>query len=198
MGLEKYQKKILNLFEKSPIVSFKSIENIVKERKNIRQYPKQLIKNLLMQGKIKRIGKGFYSKYEDSALFVLCLKNSYLGLQSALSYYNLWEQEAIPVIITSNNIRKGIRKINGQNVLIKKINKKYVFGFSYNKEGNFYLPYSDIEKTFIDLIYFNKSTKKLDKEVLKNFKKRIDKVKLKRYLKKYPKRFQKQILRLIE
>jgi hypothetical protein len=194
MGKEKYQKKVLDLFEKSPIVCFKSIENIVKEKKNIKQYTKQLIRNLLMQDKIKIIGKGFYSKYEDPALFVLCLQNSYLGLHSALSYYNLWEQETNPVILTPNRIKQGIRVINGQNVLIKNINKKYVVGVEYHKDGSFYLPYSDIEKTFIDLIYFKI---KLDKEIYKKFVKILNKNKLKIYLKKYPKKFQYRVLREI-
>ena len=190
MGKEKHLKKIGNLFEKSPVVDFSSIERIIKRKKNIKQYTKQLIRNLIFKGKIKGLAKGYYTKYDEVGLTVFCFKPAYLGLQDALSFHNLWKQETIPVIITTKKVRQGIRKILGMNVLIRRIDKKYMFGFDYKQEGEFYLPYSNIEKTFIDMIYFKQP---LDKEALENFKKRIDKKKLKRYLKKYPKRFRKRV-----
>ena len=172
MGKEKYQKQIIELFRKSPVVSFNSIERIKKEKKNIKQYTKQLVRNLLLKGKIKRITKGYYSVYEDPLLNVLCFQPSYLGLQDALSFHGLWEQETIPIIISSKKIRQGLRKTSLGNILIRRIDKKYLFGIEYKKQGNFYVPYSDIEKTFIDLIYFNE---KPNKEVLNNIRKSIDK-----------------------
>jgi len=80
----------------------------------------------------------------------------------------------------------------GGNVLIKRLDKKYFFGIDYVRQGDFYYPYSDIEKTFIDMIYFNEY---LDEEVLVEMKKRIDKKKLREYLKKYPKRFKGRVER---
>ncbi len=62
------------------------------------------------------------------------------------------------------------------NVLIRRIDSKYLFGFDYYKSGDFYFPYSDVEKTFIDMIYFKQN---LDKEVVKEFLKKLDKNKLK-------------------
>ena len=76
------------------------------------------------------------------------------------------------------------------NVLIRNIDKKYFFGFDYYKDGDFYIPYSDIEKTFIDMIYYKLY---MDAELLKEFKKRIDKKKLIEYLKSYPKNIQKRV-----
>ena len=58
-----------------------------------------------------------------------------------------------------------------------------MFGIEYKSINNYYFPYSDIEKTFIDMIYYKQH---IDKETLKEFKKRINKKKLKSYLKKYP------------
>ena len=74
--------------------------------------------------------------------------------------------------------------------MVKRIDKRYLFGFEYYKDGDFYFPYSDIEKTFIDMIYFRQP---LDKEIILEFKKRIDKKKLKDYLKKYPKKFKAKV-----
>jgi predicted transcriptional regulator of viral defense system len=182
MGKEKYQKKIRELFEKSPVVSFTSLKKIV----NSNDYTKQLVRNLILEGKIKKLAKGFYTSHEDPSLNVFCFIPSYLGLEDSLSQKNLWEQETVPVIITSKTVRPGLRKTSLGNILVKRINKKYLFGFEYKKAGEFYLPYSDAEKTFIDLIYFSK---KIDPEVLKNIKKSVDKKKLDKYLKKYPEKF---------
>lgn len=195
MGKEKYQKQIEVLFEKSPVVDFSSIERIIKSKKNIKQYTKQLIRNLVLRNKIKKLAKGQYTKHNESGLAVFCFKPSYLGLQDALSFHNLWEQETIPVIITTKKVRQGIRKIfENTNILIRRIDKKYFFGFDYYKEGDFYFPYSDIEKTFIDLIYFKQN---IDEETLKNFRKKLDKKKLKGYLKKYPEKFRKRVEKIL-
>jgi predicted transcriptional regulator of viral defense system len=122
---------------------------------------------------------------------VLCFPSAYLGLQDALSFHNLWEQETLPIVITSANVRAGIRKVMDQNILIRKIDKKYFFGFDYYQNEDVALPYSNIEKTFIDLIYFKES---LSEEALKNIQINIDKNKLKNYLKKYPKKFRLKVL----
>ena len=194
MGKNKYIKEIEGLFEKSPVVDSRSISTLIKSRKNVRQYPKQLIRNLIMNGKIKRLAKGCYTAKDDPSLAVFCFSPSYLGLQDALSLHNLWEQETIPVIITSRKVRQGMRKILGANVLIRRIDKKYLFGFDYIEQG-FYLPYSDIEKTLIDMVYFKE---RINGEALEEFKKKIDRKKLGSYLKVYPKRIRKMVLQRIK
>ena len=187
MGKEKYQKNVEALFKKSPVVSFSSVARIIKNK----EYSKQLIRNLLLKEKIKRLAKGYYTMYDDPSLSVFCFKPSYLGLQNALSFHNLWEQETIPVIITTRKVRPGIREVMGMNVLIRRIEKKYFFGFEYYQEGDFYFPYSDIEKTFIDMLYFKE---KLSEEAMKNIFKKINLKKLNAYLKIYSKSIQKQVL----
>lgn len=193
MGKEKYQKKIEYLFEKSPIVSFSSVQRIIKDKKNVKQYSKQLVRNLILKGKLNKLTKGFYTKHDDPSLCVLCF-DGYLGLQDSLSLHNLWEQETIPVVITAKRVRQGIRKILASNVLIRRIDRNYFFGFDYIKYGNFYLPVSDIEKTLIDFVYFNE---RLDKEILKNIKKSINNKKTNTYLKKYPKKFREKVLKIL-
>lgn len=194
MGKQIYLEKIEKLFEKSPVVDFKSIERIigVKPKSN---YAKLLIYNLLKKGKVKRIGKGFYTIHDESSFAVFVYNPAYLGLQSALSRLGLWEQETIPVILTTKKIRRGIRKVIGVNILIRNIDRKYFFGFEFLKEGNFYLPYSDLEKTLIDLVVFNQT---IDDDVLKEMIKRIDKKKLINYLKKYPKNIKERVFRKLK
>lgn len=191
MGKKKYIQDVERLFKKSPIVSLGSIERIIGNKKS--EYAKQLTRNLIRKGKTKRITKGYYTAYDEVSLAVFCFKPAYLGLQDALSFHNVWEQETIPVIITTKKVRQGLRKIFGVNVLIRRIVKKYFFGFDYYKEGDFYFPYSDIEKTLIDMVYFRE---KLSEELLENFSKMIDKKKLKMYAKKYPLRTRSKIMNL--
>lgn len=186
MGKIKYKNKIIELFDKSPVVDAKSISRIISKK----SYPKQLIRNLVLKEDIHRITKGYYSIHDDPSLLVYCFKPSYLGLQDALSFHNIWEQESIPIVITSRRIRQGIRKIEGSNVLIRRLKKEYLFGFEYFKFNDYYLPYSDIEKTFIDMVYFKQH---LSSEVMNELKKRIVKKKLYSYLSKYPSLFQNKV-----
>lgn len=195
MGKEKYQKEIEDLFNKSAVVDAASIRRVIKTKKRVKQYNKQLIRNLILKGKIKPLVKGYYTIHEDPSLAVFCFSPAYLGLEDAMSFHNLWEQETIPVIITSRKVRQGIRKVLGMNVLVRRINKKYVFGFEYVKSGSFYFPYSDVEKTFVDLIYFRK---RLSEENLSNILKRINRKKLHSYLRAYPKRIKNKVLHILE
>lgn len=188
MGKIKYIDKVREFFKESPVVGINSLKKFI-SKKN-KDYIYLLINNLLKKGEIRRITKGFYTIHEDPSLAVFCFKPSYLGLQDALSIHDLWEQETNPVIITVKKTRQGIRKVFGNNIVIRRISSKYFFGIEYKKQGDFYYPYSDIEKTFIDILYFKLN---LDKEVLGNFKKKINKKKLNQYIKKYPKRFRKRV-----
>ena len=79
----------------------------------------------------------------------------------------------------------------GVNVLLRRMEKKYLFGFDYYKDGDFWLPYSDKEKTLIDMVYFKE---RLSKEAIKSFAKAINKNKLMQYLKHYPKRIKRAVL----
>ena len=191
MGKQIYLEKIDSLFEKSPVVDFKSIKRVMDKEKN--NYTKLLIHNLIKKGRIKKIGKGVYTKYNDLSLAVFSFKPAYIGLQSALSCYGVWEQETTPIIITTKRVRRGVRSLMGGNIFLRNIDKKYFFGLEYKEEGNFYLPYSDLEKTFIDMVVFNQ---KIDKEVLKKIKNKINKSKLLNYLKRYPLKIRERVMKL--
>lgn len=176
----------MKLFEKSPLVTSKSITKMIQN-----SYYKQLIKKLTDSKKIYRIAKGKYSRFNDPSLFVFAVTPSYLGLQDAMSIHDLWSQETTPIIITSKKIRSGIRNIMNSNILVRRIDRRYLFGFEYINFGEYYLPYSDLEKTFIDLVYFNE---KIDDEAINKFKNRLNYKKVKKYLRKYPKKIQNKCL----
>ncbi len=183
MGKEKYLRQVEELFSKSPIVSGASIARIVRHKKGTKHYVKQLIRHLTRKGRIKRLAKGYYTTHDEASLAVFCFQPAYLGLQDALSFHNLWEQETIPVIITMRKVRQGIRRVLGVNALIRRISKEYFFGVEYHRQDNAALPYSDVEKTFIDMLYFKEN---LNENAIAAFRKKVDLKKLKLYLKSYP------------
>ncbi|MBI4140533.1 hypothetical protein HY485_01705 [Candidatus Woesearchaeota archaeon] len=190
MGKEKYLRKINELFVRSPVVTMSSIQKYIKNK----QYAKQFVHILLMNGKIKKLTKGAYTIHDAPQLIIFCFKPAYFGLQDALSYHDLWEQETIPVIVTARKTRTGLRKILGANVLIRRIDKKHFFGYDYVKQGEFYVPYSDIEKTLTDMIYFKEG---LNNNVVKNIVESIDKKKLEKYLSGYKPAFRKKVKKII-
>ena len=197
MGKIKYIQDIRKFFKESPVIDINSLKKFISKKD--KKYIYLLISNLLKKKEINRITKGYYTIYDDASLIVYCFKPAYLGLQNALSFHNLWEQETNPVIITTNNIRAGLRKVFGRNAILKRVPGKYMFGYEYYKypleNRDIYLPYSDIEKTFIDMVYFRQP---LDEENIYEFKEKINKRKLNDYLKRYPKKFKERVLRILK
>ncbi len=189
MGTQKYVKKVGRLFEKSLVVSFRDIDRIVCEKKES-SYAKQVIHSLLKSEKILQLTKGYYTKYPEISLSVFCFTPSYLGLQSALSFHGLWEQETIPVIITPRPVRQGIRQCMGGNILVRRTQRKYMFGSTFENDYGYYLPYSDIEKTLIDFFVFRE---KLSPEVVEKFREKIDRSLLRKYLSHYPQRIRVKV-----
>lgn len=184
MGKIRYIQDIRSFFKKSIVVDINSLKRFIQKQNGNEEYIHLIINNMVKKGEIKRITRGYYSYNDDPVLSVFCFKPSYTGLQSALSIHNLWEQETIPIIITTKKVRQGVREINGANIMLRRISPKYFFGIGYIKENSFYIPVSDIEKTFIDMVYYKQN---IDKSLIKIFKRKINKKKLEIYIKKYPK-----------
>ncbi len=191
MGKEKYMIRIREFFDKSPVVSHASIVNITGNK----SYTKKLINVMLKKGEIQKLGKGMYTSKDSVLLSVFCFQPAYFGLQDALSFHGVWEQETIQVIVTTRNVRAGMRQILGQNVLVRTIKKKYFFGFDYHNLENLAIPYADLEKTVIDLAYFKET---VDTNILDAINKKLDKSKLQAFLKKYPKKFRVTVLNLLK
>ncbi|MFH1072431.1 MAG: hypothetical protein V1743_03305 [Nanoarchaeota archaeon] len=190
MGKQKYQERIAELFAKSPVVEFASLQRIIGSA----PYAKLSVSVALRQGKIKRLARGIYTIHDDISLSVYAFRPGYLGLQSALSYHRIWEQETVPVIITSRTTRLGTREIMGGNVHVHRISKKYLFGYTLYRDGQLYFPYSDVEKTIIDVVWFRQA---LDADAIKKAKRMMDTARLKKYLEAYPLSFRKKVQRLI-
>jgi len=178
-------KKVREFLKNTPVADLRSISALVGDK----NYAYVVMNHLLKREEVKRITRGYYTVHDDPSLLVYCLKPAYIGLQDAMSFHNLWEQETSPIIVTSRMVRSGIRKVMGHNALVRRISREYLFGYEYHRCGDFSLPISDVEKTFIDMVYFGE----IEKSMVRWFETRIDREKLERYLKKYPINFKDKV-----
>ena len=155
-----------------------------------RGYASLLLHNLAKRGEVKRITKGWYTVHDDPVVTVFAFRPAYIGLQEALSLRGLWEQETNVVLLTALRARTGVRSMMGSTVVVHRLSSKYVFGFDYVAYGDFILPVSDLEKTLIDLVYFNEVP---GAGVMRKVSKGVDERKLRSYLRNYPKAVRSRI-----
>jgi predicted transcriptional regulator of viral defense system len=154
-------------------------------------YLKRLINYLINRGEIVRIRKGVYTFHDEITVVGFAFRPFYYGLENALTIMHLWEQGTNPIIITPNNVRRGIRKFGEGNYSVLRIRRDLFFGYDFVQSGGFWIPVSDYEKTLIDFIYFNHY---LRKDVLKALRYRIDERRLVSYLKYYNKKIKQKVL----
>jgi predicted transcriptional regulator of viral defense system len=182
--------KIREYSGRTPVFDTRSIAMLVGDA----EYAYLALSRLLKSGEIRRLTRGYYTSSSDPSVLVYCLKPAYLGLQDAMSFHNLWEQETNPIILTARKARPGTRKVLGGNVIIRRLSPKHFFGYEYLRQGDLLLPVSDVEKTFIDMAYF----RELRKDTLKPFRSRMDMGKLRGYLRRYDRRFAGKVLGMVE
>jgi predicted transcriptional regulator of viral defense system len=185
----KYVDKIREYLRRTPVASIGSISALTPNR----EYAYIIVDHLLKRGEIKRITRGYYTVYEEPSLLVYCMRPAYIGLQDAMSFHNLWEQETNPVVITARKVRPGVREVLGQNVWVRRISPEHLFGYDYLTSGDFLLPVSDLEKTLIDMVYF----REMRGDMAGGFKKKVNRQKLDRYLKKYGGNFRKKVVEIL-
>lgn len=118
------------------------------------------------------------------------VKNWYFGLESALKINNLThEYIAKETIISDKIFRSKLLLIFNHPIRFIKA-KRELFSFGIKKD---HFPYSDIEKTILDIIYFDKYNGRKDSEIrnrIAEYTEHISKHKLKEYGKHYPKSVQ--------
>ena len=135
---------------------------------------------MLRTDRAYRIAKGSYSLYKDIEVVGFPFYPFYYGLGFALTYHGLWKQQSNLHVITTRKVRTGTRTVFGLNFHVSKISKDMFFGYVYVKGQNFYYPVSDVEKTFIDVLYYGLN---LEDYVYANMLKKLDDKKMKKYLK---------------
>jgi len=191
----KYKKQLYDNFKKSKVFSLRDVRILFNNKNISKDYSKNLMSNLIKEKKIHKITNGKYTFQEEIMCIGFAFSPFYYGLQEALSLHNLHEQETNAIIITTNKIKPGIREIMDTNVYLRRIDKKYFFGYDFIKYYDIEIPVSDIEKTLIDLVYYKES---ISKDVILEIKKKIDLIKLNKYLEKYPITIKNKVLDLIK
>ena len=151
----KFMKQFIEEFSKKPAFGIDEVKTFIRRRKASEGYHKLLIQNLLKSGRIYKITRGAYTFYDEVQYVGFAFPPFYYGLEDALSLRGLWEQETNPVIITPRKVRNGIRQFDSRNYLVRRIKRDMFFGYTLLKYEQFYIPVSDIEKTLIDLVYFD-------------------------------------------
>lgn len=155
-----------------------------------RAYLSLLLHNLCKRAEIWRISRGIYSFHDDTTVAGFAYSPFYYGLQNALSIRGLWEQETNPIVITPRAVRTGRRVFAGANYIVRRIGRPLFFGHEMMQYSGFWVPVSDVEKTFIDLVHFRQP---ISEELLAEFRQRVDKKKLSAYLEKCPPKLAKKV-----
>jgi len=139
-----------------------------------------------------------YCKFSEEELVFLVLEKMnikwYLGLESALKENKITWQ-ILNIIIIINNHFSGIKELgNSKFKFIKTKDNKFKFGLIKRKTNNkVVFLYSDLEKTYLDFLYFL-SYKGKDINILKkNLDFKIEKSKIIKYIKYYSIKVQKVI-----
>jgi predicted transcriptional regulator of viral defense system len=190
----KYAKAFREYFSTKTVFSVRDVRNRFADKKISPNYANVLLNHFLERKEISRVARGFYSFKTDPNVIAFAIQPSYFGLQDALSFQGLWEQQTIPVLVTPRKIRSGFRTVLETRVLVRRINRKQFFGFEMKKYLDFWVPVSDLEKTLIDFFYFNQP---LEKKILQKMLKKSNHQKLLQYLKKTPKKTRKKIEKML-
>ena len=139
-----------------------------------------------------------YCEFSEEELVFLVLEKMnikwYLGLESALKENKITWQ-TLNVVTVINNHFSGIKELgNSKFKFIKTKNSKFKFGLIKKKTNNkavFF--YSDLEKTYLDFIYFLSYKGKDIKILKKNLNFKVEKGKIIKYAKYYSIKVQKVI-----
>lgn len=144
-------------FSSKPAFTAGEVKYFLYSRGASNGYHKLILQNLLRAGKLKKFAKGCYSFHDEVQYVGFAFYPFYYGLEDALSLRGIWNQQTNPVVITPRKVRNGVRTYDGRNYIIRRIDRKMFFGYGFITYGEFQIPVSENEKTFIDLIYFRES-----------------------------------------
>ena len=179
----KYINAVREHFVSRPVFSIRDVKVFLNKQGPSDAYIYLLAHHLTKRGEIRRLTRGIYTFRKEAEVTGFAFSPFYYGLQDALSFRNIWEQETNSIIITPRRVRSGQRTIAGTKTIVRRINRRMFFGFNTIRFHDLYLPVSDVEKTLIDFIYFREP---LRKDVLKTMRGQIREDVLKSYLKRTP------------
>ena len=184
----KYAKMFESTFKRVdyPVFTFRDAKLALEKKGITGSYLRLMLHKHYASGRIKRITKGVYTFHDDAIVVGFAFQPFYYGLESALSILGVSTQASNNIVMTTRNVRAGIRSFQGRNYRIIRIESRLLFGFSTIKVGDFWVPISDLEKTVIDMLYFKVPIRE---ELYPEISKKLDKRKFEEYLKRFDKSF---------
>lgn len=183
-----------NYFKDWKIFTFRDVKMLFRDKLSDNGV-KQLIHRNIKNGMLHKITNGIYTYSDNMMVYGYAFGDFYYGLGFALDYYDIISQIMNPVIITTSKVRPGRRIINKTPIVIYRIKEDMFFGYTFKKINGVEVPISDVEKTFIDTVYYNY---KLEQYVYGIIQKRLDYSKLDEYLKMCPEWLRKRVRNVLD
>lgn len=190
----KYMQEFIHHFKENNAFTIRDARIFLKSKKISNTYLKVFIHLLLKKKKLNAIRNGVYTFQQDPIAIGFGFEPFYYGLHYALSIHQLWDQATNLVIITPKKYRSGMREIMETNVIVRRINPKFFFGYEMKWHSGMWIPVSTIEKTFADFIYFKE---KIPGQVWEEWKKQLNRKILYEILAPYPIWVKKRIKKLM-
>ena len=141
------------------IFSIKDIEKIDMSFHN------QRLSEWQKKGYVKKICKGFYifsdTKINEQTLFAIAnhiYEPSYISLEMALSIYGLIP-EAVYVITSVTSKKTRVLNSTVGNFMYKHVKPQLLFGYQIKEYNGYSYKIADVEKAFLDYLYFNSKIK---------------------------------------
>lgn len=184
-------------FSKSdfPIFKLSDLKLAFSEKRIKDDYLYLMVHNLEKKGEIERITRGIYTFHDDVTVVGFAFQPFYYGFEDALSTRGISLQGTNPTVVTVRNVRQGRREFKGRNYIIRRIPANLLFGYEILKRGDFWIPVSDLEKTVLDMMYFDNYIRD---ELWPGILKALDMKRLNEYLKRYDKAFRAKMLNTIK
>ncbi len=187
----KYIKQFLKYFEAFPAFTSKDVKLFLRKNGANEGYYKIFMHDMVKSGRAFGIRKGSYTLHDDPMFAGFIFSPFYYGLETALTYHKLWEYVTPITIITTRRVDDVKIKLLERNASVRRIQRKNFFGYSMVKYGNdLYVPIADVEKTFIDSVYFHDY---FNKVVCSKIAKKVNIKRLHEYLKSYSDIVKKQV-----
>lgn len=141
--------QLLKKVEHHPLFSENDVAKIVNKSP---KYIRTLLYRLHREGLIKRIEKGKYTVHDDPLIFSShIITPSYIGLWTALRYYNMIGQQPHSVFVMVSSPKKSI---SFNKTEIRFLSTKHLFGYRKERYSDFDIFIAEPEKAVIDALLF--------------------------------------------
>jgi hypothetical protein len=149
-----FKKHFSEYFSRKPVFTSNEAERYLSRYGAAEGYSKLLLHNMAKNNELLRLKKGVYTFSKNEAVSGYAFRPFYYGMEYALTIRKTWTQQSVPIVITTSKANPGIRRIMGYKVIVRRMNRKYFFGFDYVNYSNLFIPVSRPEKIILDFLYY--------------------------------------------